>query len=103
MSRFKADVARARRIEAKRQSRRGDSGSLRLADNVWRCVTSHSSKGHILRLKLSDGGRTLECVFCEIPVVTGSAAVMDDLMDQILLCGLNSISVAIPKWMVTRT
>ena len=82
MSRIKTAVARLRRIGFKRQCRRVDRASLHLANNVWRCVVSHSSKGHRLRLKVDDDGQTLECVHCEMPVVQGSDDVMGVIMAE---------------------
>jgi hypothetical protein len=88
MSRLKTAVDRRRRIEFKRECRRNDSALLNLADHVWRCVSSHSSRGHRLRLKVDDDGQVLECVFCEMPVVEGSDDVMEAITGQLKACGM---------------
>ena len=88
MSRLKTAVARSRRIELKKEFRRGDRASLRWADYVWRSVASHSSKGHGLRLRVDDDSQVLECLSCEIPVVMGCDDVMEAVMGQMKACGI---------------
>ena len=67
----------------KKECRRIDRALCGLAVDVWRCVSSHSSKGHRLRLKVDDDGQVLECVFCEMPVVEGSDDVMEAVKGQL--------------------
>lgn len=88
MSRIKTALARLRRIEFNKQCRRADRTALHLANHVWRCVVSHSSKGHRLQLKVDDDELLLECVFCGIPVVTGSDDVMEAVTEQMTACGI---------------
>ena len=88
MSRRKTAVARRRRIEFKRECWRNDRSLLDLADNVWRCVSSHSYKGHRLQLKVDDDGQVLECVFCEMPVVQGSDELMQTVISQVKAWGI---------------
>lgn len=89
MSRLKTAVARRRRIEFKRECRRHDRALVGVADKTWRCVSSHSSKGHKLRLRVDDDAdRVLECVFCEMPVVQGSEDVMQVVIGEIKLYGI---------------
>jgi hypothetical protein len=88
MSRIKTAAARLRRIEFNKACRRADRAAVNLANNVWRCVVSHSSKGHRLQLKVDDDEVVLECVFCGIPVVTGSDNVMEAVTQQMTACGI---------------
>jgi hypothetical protein len=88
MSRLKTAFARSRRIAFKRECRSSDRAALLFADNIWRCVVSHTSQGHKLRLAVDDDGQTLECVCCEMPVVQCSGDVMEAVMVQLKACGI---------------
>jgi hypothetical protein len=88
MSRVRTAVDRLRRIALKRERRRRDRTSLDVANHVWRCVVSHSSKGHSMQLKVDDDEQVLECVFCGIPVVAGSDDVMEAVTGQMKACGI---------------
>jgi hypothetical protein len=88
MSRLKTAVARRTRIEFKRECRRNNHGLMALADHFRRCVSSHSSKGNRLRLKVDDDGRVLECICCELPLVQASDGVMEAVVGELRVCGI---------------
>jgi len=88
VSRRKTAGVRLRRIEFNKACRHADWATLHLANHVWRCVVSHSSKGHRLQLKVDDGELLLQCIFCGIPVVTGSDDVMETVTKQMTACGI---------------
>jgi hypothetical protein len=88
VSRLKSAVARSRRIKRRKERLRDDRSAHRFGDDVWRCIVSHSSKGHGLRLRVDDDGQVLECVGCGFPAVMGSDEVMEAVIGLMKTCGI---------------
>lgn len=88
MGRLKTAVARARRIKLNKERRRDNLSAVEFADHISRALVLHSSRNHRLRLTVNDASEVLECLVCEIPIVTGSDELMKRLMEEIKACGI---------------
>ena len=60
----------------------------KLAGDVWRCVVAHTKKNHKLRLTVTDFGQSLDCVFCGMPAVMGSADVVEQVCSMMQDSGI---------------